>query len=181
MALLITPRIGHRRRAAGAKGVAARNRAFSSESCPALDAGWLPVRVKKTRQNRNLRNLEPRSDSIGTDKGSRPAGKGSGRAPIRGGGGVVRGLRGPRLRRRGRASKNRNVSVGRRRLHKNVIQEQRFIRVFCPVEPLFPCVQFCNTLRKNNETRALEAFFQLRFGGREVILNPSREAMHIFT
>src|ERR1700689_1410562 len=28
-------------------------------------AKWIPVRVKKTRQNRNL---EPRSDSIGTEK-----------------------------------------------------------------------------------------------------------------
>jgi hypothetical protein len=25
-------------------------RAFSSRACPALDAGWVPVRVKKTRQ-----------------------------------------------------------------------------------------------------------------------------------
>src|ERR1700760_3858921 len=31
-------------------------------------AKWIPVRVKKTRQNKKL---EPRSDSIGTDKGSR--------------------------------------------------------------------------------------------------------------
>jgi hypothetical protein len=30
-------------------------------------AKWIPVRVKKTRQNKNL---EPRSDSIGTEKGS---------------------------------------------------------------------------------------------------------------
>jgi hypothetical protein len=29
-------------------------RAFSSESLPALDAGWIPVRVKKTRQNKRL-------------------------------------------------------------------------------------------------------------------------------
>jgi hypothetical protein len=28
-------------------------------------AKWIPVRVKKTRQNKNL---EPRSDSIGTEK-----------------------------------------------------------------------------------------------------------------
>jgi hypothetical protein len=28
-------------------------------------AKWIPVRVKKTRQNNNL---EPRSDSIGTEK-----------------------------------------------------------------------------------------------------------------
>jgi hypothetical protein len=28
-------------------------------------AKWMPVRVKKTRQNKNL---EPRSDSIGTEK-----------------------------------------------------------------------------------------------------------------
>src|ERR1700723_525316 len=39
--------------------------AFSSESLPGLDAGWIPVRVKKTRQNKNP---EPRSDSIGTEK-----------------------------------------------------------------------------------------------------------------
>jgi hypothetical protein len=30
-----------------------------------LIRGWIPVRVKKTRQNKNL---EPRSDSIGTEK-----------------------------------------------------------------------------------------------------------------
>src|SRR6266446_5520339 len=32
---------------------------------PDLIRGWLPVRVKKTRQ---IKNLEPRSDSIGTEK-----------------------------------------------------------------------------------------------------------------
>jgi hypothetical protein len=40
-------------------------RAFSSESLPGLDPGWMPVRVKKTHQNNNP---EPRSDSIGTEK-----------------------------------------------------------------------------------------------------------------
>jgi hypothetical protein len=37
---------------------------FRAKACPALDAGWIPVRVKKTRQDKNL---EPRSDSIGTE------------------------------------------------------------------------------------------------------------------
>jgi hypothetical protein len=36
---------------------------FPAKACPGLDPGWKPVRVKKTRQNKNL---EPRSDSIGT-------------------------------------------------------------------------------------------------------------------
>jgi len=40
-------------------------RAFSSEACPALGAGWIPVRVKKTRPKQKV---EPRSDSIGTEK-----------------------------------------------------------------------------------------------------------------
>jgi hypothetical protein len=39
--------------------------AFSSEACPGRDPGWMPVRVKKTRQNKRL---EPGSDSIRTDK-----------------------------------------------------------------------------------------------------------------
>jgi hypothetical protein len=43
------------------------------------------------------------------------------------------------------------------------------------IEPLRRCVQFCNTRRKNNETQCREPFFQLRFGEREVILNPSRD------
>jgi hypothetical protein len=38
---------------------------FRAKACPALDAGWPPVRVKKTRQNKNL---EPRFDSIETEK-----------------------------------------------------------------------------------------------------------------
>src|ERR1700722_6069827 len=38
---------------------------FRAKACPGLDPGWIPVRVKKTRQNNNL---EPRSDSIGTEK-----------------------------------------------------------------------------------------------------------------
>jgi hypothetical protein len=38
---------------------------FRAKACPGLDPGWIPVRVKKTRQNKNL---EPRSDSIGTEK-----------------------------------------------------------------------------------------------------------------
>src|SRR3984957_21155476 len=47
------------------------NRSFSLErfrakACPGLDPGWIPVRVKKTRQNKYL---EPRSYSIGTEKG----------------------------------------------------------------------------------------------------------------
>jgi len=43
---------------------------FPAKACPALDAGWTPVRVKKTRQ---IKNLEPRSDSIGTEKALVPA------------------------------------------------------------------------------------------------------------
>ena|ERR1700688_304911 len=39
--------------------------AFSSEACPGRDPGRMPVRVKKTRQNKRL---EPGSDSIRTDK-----------------------------------------------------------------------------------------------------------------
>jgi hypothetical protein len=27
---------------------------FRAKACPALDAGWVPVRVKKTRQNERL-------------------------------------------------------------------------------------------------------------------------------
>src|ERR1700735_954430 len=38
---------------------------FRAKACPGLDPGWIPVRVKKTRQNKNL---EPRSDSIGTEE-----------------------------------------------------------------------------------------------------------------
>jgi hypothetical protein len=38
---------------------------FPAKACPALDAGWIPVRVKKTRQNKEK---EPRSDSTGTEK-----------------------------------------------------------------------------------------------------------------
>src|SRR5580698_569142 len=36
-----------------------------AKACPGLDPGWIPVRVKKTRQNKNL---EPGSDSIRTGK-----------------------------------------------------------------------------------------------------------------
>jgi len=42
-------------------------RAFSSEACPGRDPGWIPVRVKKTRQ---IKNLEPRFDSIETEMAS---------------------------------------------------------------------------------------------------------------
>src|SRR5476649_2829285 len=38
---------------------------FQAKACPALDAGWRPVRVKKTRQTNNL---EPRFDSIEAEK-----------------------------------------------------------------------------------------------------------------
>src|SRR5450631_247610 len=38
--------------------------AFQAKACPGLDPGWKPVRVKKTRQ---IRNLEPRFDSIETE------------------------------------------------------------------------------------------------------------------
>jgi hypothetical protein len=37
---------------------------FQAKACPALDAGWRPVRVRKTRQ---IKNLEPRFDSIETE------------------------------------------------------------------------------------------------------------------
>ena len=37
-----------------AAGGVDRTIAFSSEACPGLDPGWIPVRVKKTRQNKNL-------------------------------------------------------------------------------------------------------------------------------
>jgi hypothetical protein len=45
---------------------------FRAKACPGLDPGWIPVRVKKTRQNNNL---EPRSDFIGTKEaqGRNPA------------------------------------------------------------------------------------------------------------
>src|SRR5712672_2799599 len=36
---------------------------FQAKACPGLDPGWGPVRVKKTRQ---IKNLEPRFDSIET-------------------------------------------------------------------------------------------------------------------
>jgi hypothetical protein len=38
---------------------------FRAKARPGLDPGWIPVRVKKARQNKNL---ESRSDSIGTEK-----------------------------------------------------------------------------------------------------------------
>src|SRR5229473_2258535 len=38
---------------------------FQAKACPGLDPGWKPVRVKKTRQ---IKNLEPRFDSIETEK-----------------------------------------------------------------------------------------------------------------
>jgi hypothetical protein len=56
---------------AGHTAIFEKNRAahglerFRAKACPGLDPGWIPVRVKKTRQNKNL---EPRSDSIGTEK-----------------------------------------------------------------------------------------------------------------
>jgi hypothetical protein len=30
----------------------AKQKRFPANACPALDAGWIPVRVKKTRQNK---------------------------------------------------------------------------------------------------------------------------------
>src|SRR6266849_2395836 len=36
-----------------------RERVFRAKACPALDAGWVPVRVKKTRQNKRTTALEP--------------------------------------------------------------------------------------------------------------------------
>ncbi|OCK62432.1 hypothetical protein LMTR3_04810 [Bradyrhizobium sp. LMTR 3] len=38
---------------------------FPAKACPGPDPGWEPVRGKKTRQ---IKNPEPRSDSIGTEK-----------------------------------------------------------------------------------------------------------------
>ena len=38
---------------------------FQAKACPGLDPGWIPVRVKKTRQ---IKKLEPRFDSIETAK-----------------------------------------------------------------------------------------------------------------
>ena len=38
---------------------------FQAKACPGLDPGWRPVRVKKTRQ---IKNLEPRFDLIETEK-----------------------------------------------------------------------------------------------------------------
>ena len=38
---------------------------FQAKACPGLDPGWIPVRVKKTRQ---IKNLESRFDSIETAK-----------------------------------------------------------------------------------------------------------------
>ena len=38
---------------------------FQAKACPGLDPGWRPVRVKKTRQ---IKNLEPRVDSIETER-----------------------------------------------------------------------------------------------------------------
>jgi uncharacterized metal-binding protein len=48
-----------------ASGAAAELERFRAKVCPGLDPGWIPVRVKKKRQNKNP---EPRSDSIGTEK-----------------------------------------------------------------------------------------------------------------
>ena len=38
---------------------------FPAKACPGLDPGWGPVRARKTR---HIKNPEPRSDSIGTEK-----------------------------------------------------------------------------------------------------------------
>jgi hypothetical protein len=78
-------------------------------------------------------------------------------------------------RKRGPAFKTRNVSLERPRLHKISLENSGLKGILHPIDPLLRCVQFCNTLRKNNEMRCREPFFQLRFGGREVILNPSRD------
>jgi hypothetical protein len=37
---------------------------FRAKTCPGPDPGWIPVRVKKTRQ---IKKLEPRFDSIETE------------------------------------------------------------------------------------------------------------------
>src|ERR1700720_2222591 len=51
--LLLATRLGP----SGTSGKSARLQRFRAKACPALDAGWIPVRVKKTRQNKRL---EPR-------------------------------------------------------------------------------------------------------------------------
>ena len=52
-------------RAAGRKPANGAPARFPAKGGPGLDPGWEPVRVKKTRP---IKNPEPRSDSIGTEK-----------------------------------------------------------------------------------------------------------------
>ena len=56
-------RIQHRKGYAGSARLVPER--FQAKACPGLDPGWRPVRVKKTRQ---IENLEPRFDSIETEK-----------------------------------------------------------------------------------------------------------------
>jgi hypothetical protein len=42
-----------------------RLKRFPAKACPGLDPGWVPVRARKTRQ---IKNREPRFDSIETEK-----------------------------------------------------------------------------------------------------------------
>jgi hypothetical protein len=51
---------------------------FQAKACPGLDPGWTPVRVKKTRQ---IKNLELRFDSIETEKALGKAGASPHHAP----------------------------------------------------------------------------------------------------
>ena len=46
---------------------------FQAKACPGLDPGWKPVRVKKTRQ---IKNREPRFDSIEAEKALECRGEG---------------------------------------------------------------------------------------------------------
>ena len=52
-------------RTAGRKPANGAPARFPAKASPALDPGWGPVRVKKTRP---IKNPEPRSDSNGTEK-----------------------------------------------------------------------------------------------------------------
>src|SRR3989454_4974899 len=54
---------------------------FQAKACPGLDPGWIPVRVKM-RQNKKI---EPRSDSIGTEKALARLPPCLLRSPLRGG------------------------------------------------------------------------------------------------
>src|SRR5882724_5402901 len=56
-------RIQHRKGYAGSAQLVLER--FQAKACPGLDPGWIPVRLKKTRQ---IRNPGPRFDAIETEK-----------------------------------------------------------------------------------------------------------------